>query len=146
LPELDLIAGPNGSGKSTFGRQVQNGLRAVDYSIPPIINPDEIARRLSPTNPDAGAAARDSLVARGEALSAGKSFSIETTLSGKPELRLIADAQARGYPRQCRRHENDRPVVSCDGDLIIHLSNSFVNTVRVDAWAARIRRQPARTR
>jgi predicted ABC-type ATPase len=94
-----LIAGPNGSGKSTFARQVQEGLRAVDYSIPPIINPDEIARRLHPTNPDAvaGAAAREALVARGEALAARESFSIETTLSGRSELRLIDEARARGY-------------------------------------------------
>jgi predicted ABC-type ATPase len=98
-PDLHLIAGPNGSGKSTFVAQVRAGTRTIDYSIPSVINPDEIARRLNPSNPDAVAApaAREALRQRTEALASRESFSIETTLSGKSELRLIDLARTADY-------------------------------------------------
>jgi len=99
LPELHLVAGPNGSGKSTFTREVQDGTRRIDYDIPRVINPDVIAQRLSPGNPDAAAvpAAREAIRERTQALANRESFSVETTLSGKSELRLIDDARAAGY-------------------------------------------------
>ncbi len=99
MPELHLLAGPNGSGKSTFARQVHDGTRHIDYDIPRIINPDVIAQKLRPEDPDAAAAlaARQALEERAEALANGESFSIETTLSGKSELRLIDDARAAEY-------------------------------------------------
>jgi len=99
LPELHLIAGPNGSGKSTFTREVHAGTRSVGYDIPTVINPDAIAQKLRPDDPDAAAApaAREGLRQRAEALAKGESFSIETTLSGKSEQRLIDDARAAGY-------------------------------------------------
>jgi len=99
LPELHLIAGPNGSGKSTFTREVHAGARSVGYDIPTVINPDAIAQKLRPDDPDAAAApaAREALRQRAEALAKGESFSIETTLSGKSEQRLIDDARAAGY-------------------------------------------------
>jgi predicted ABC-type ATPase len=58
-----------------------------------------IAQKLRPDDPDAAAApaAREALRQRGEALANGESFSIETTLSGKSEQRLIDDARAVGY-------------------------------------------------
>jgi predicted ABC-type ATPase len=98
-PELHLIAGPNGSGKSTFVGQVRSGTLQIDYAIPQVINPDEIALRLNPGNPDAvaAAAAREALRQRAEALAAGASFSIETTLSGNSEVRLIDAARTVGY-------------------------------------------------
>ena len=97
--ELHLIAGPDGSGKSTFVRQVSDAVRMIDYAIPPVIDPDAIARRLNPTDPDAAAAraGRIALRERAEALARGDSFAIETTLSGQSELRLIRDARERGY-------------------------------------------------
>ncbi len=99
MPELHLIAGPNGSGKSTFTREVHAGTRSVGYDIPTVINPDAIAQKLRPDDPDAAAApaAREALRQRAEALAKGASFSIETTLSGKSEQRLIDDARAAGY-------------------------------------------------
>lgn len=58
-----------------------------------------IAQKLRPDDPDAAAtpAARQALQERAEALANGESFSIETTLSGKSELRLVDDARAAGY-------------------------------------------------
>jgi len=78
---------------------VQAGTRRVDYDIPRIINPDVIAQRLNPANPDVAAApaAREALKERSKALANRESFSVETTLSGKSEQRLIDDARAAGY-------------------------------------------------
>lgn len=94
-----MLAGPNGSGKSTFTREVQSGVRLVGYAIPPVINPDVIAQGFSPDDPDGAAApaAREALRQRSEALARRESFSIETTLSGRSELRLIDDARSAGY-------------------------------------------------
>ncbi len=99
MPELHLIAGPNGSGKSTFVRELRNGRLELDYLIPRIINPDEIAVAMNAINPDAAATAagREALIQRQVALARGETFAIETTLSGNSERRLITDAQALGY-------------------------------------------------
>jgi len=99
VPELHLIAGPNGSGKSTFVRELRNGRLELDYMIPRIINPDDIAVAMNAINPDAAAAAagREALIQRQVALARGETFAIETTLSGNSERRLITDAQALGY-------------------------------------------------
>jgi len=99
VAELHLIAGPNGSGKSTFVREVRNGRMTVDYAIPRIINPDELAVAMNPLNPDAAAAAagREALIQREVSLARGETFAIETTLSGNSERRLIETAMARGY-------------------------------------------------
>jgi len=50
-------------------------------------------------NPDAvaGAVAREPSIARNEDLAAGESFSTDTTLSGKSELRPIDEARSQGY-------------------------------------------------
>ncbi len=94
-----MIAGPNGSGKSTFVRQVRNGKRTIAYSIPRIINPDEIAVELNAADPDAAAlrAGREALAQRAAALAARESFGIETTFSGNSERQLLSSARAAGY-------------------------------------------------
>ncbi len=99
MAELHVIAGPNGSGKSTFVREVRNGRLALDYTIPRIINPDEIAVAMNPLNPDAAAAAagREALIQREVALARRETLAIETTFSGNSERRLINDAHALGY-------------------------------------------------
>ena len=116
MPTLHLFAGPNGSGKSTFAREVENGTRSVDYPIPRVINPDVIAQRLNPTNPDAAAAsaAREALRQRSEALLNRESFSIETTLSGHSELRLIDDARKAGYTVTMTYIALDSPEANVD--------------------------------
>lgn len=98
-PTLWLIAGPNGVGKTTYAfrhiRQVSGSVRFV--------NLDEIARGLSPLDPDAGRieASRVALrqirnwlaVQNGDA----QSFSLETTLAGLTHLRVLSNARARGW-------------------------------------------------
>lgn len=103
-PTLWLVAGPNGVGKTTYAfrhiRQVSGSVR--------FINLDEIARGLSPLQPDDGRleAARIALLQIGNwlgeapadgSLDVRKSFTIETTLAGLTHLRTIARAQLAGW-------------------------------------------------
>ena len=91
-PTLYVVAGPNGSGKSTL---TKSG-RFRDVRI---VDPDRIAHRISPDDPQgaAGAAAREVIRARRAAIGAGEAFVVETTLAGKSTLRLMDDARAAGY-------------------------------------------------
>lgn len=88
---LYLIAGPNGAGKSTFTQRGQ--IKA------PVVDPDAIARRINPNNPQQAAVAAGRQAAKEvqEHLKAGRSFARETTLAGKSGLRLINQAKAAGY-------------------------------------------------
>ena len=79
MSKLYIIAGCNGAGKTT-----------ASYTVLPeilecreFVNADEIAKGLSPFNPSSVAieAGRLMLKRIGELLSAGVSFSVETTLS-----------------------------------------------------------------
>lgn len=93
--QLYIIAGCNGAGKTT-----------ASYSILPhalcikeFVNADEIARGLSPLNPDSMAilAGRLMLQRISELLAAEKSFAIETTLATRSHINLVHRAQAKGY-------------------------------------------------
>jgi predicted ABC-type ATPase len=100
-PTLWLVAGPNGVGKTTYAfrhiRQVAGSAR--------FINLDEIARGLSPLDPDAGRleASRialrliESLLADAGGRTPPAAFTIETTLAGVAHHRTVARARARGW-------------------------------------------------
>ena len=96
-PVLSIFAGPNGAGKSTL---TASGL----FGDAKIIDPDAIARELSPENPSAVAsrAGKRALDLRKELLSKKQSFVIETTLSGNSTLSLIDEAKANGYRVELR--------------------------------------------
>jgi predicted ABC-type ATPase len=92
---LYIIGGPNGAGKTT-----------ASYSVLPTIlecrefvNADEIARGLSPFNPESVAieAGRLMLSRIAELLRRNESFSIETTLATRSYFRLIEQAHRQGY-------------------------------------------------
>ncbi len=92
MSRLLVYAGPNGSGKSSLRE-------ALDDTTETVIDPDQIARTIEPRNPrsvdrQAGAAA---LVAFRQAIRAGHSLSIETTLSGRTVFNRLSDARAAGY-------------------------------------------------
>lgn len=91
-PELLVIAGPNGSGKSTLT------ILGVADELP-VIDPDAIARNLSPNNPSNASveAGREALCKQNSNIKNGESFAIETTLSGKSALRLMDDAKEAGF-------------------------------------------------
>jgi predicted ABC-type ATPase len=92
---LYIISGCNGAGKTT-----------ASYTVLPeildcreFVNADEIARGLSPFNPEGMAIEAGRLMLRRieELLSRDESFSIETTLATKSYLNLVRRAQAKDY-------------------------------------------------
>lgn len=97
-PTLWLVAGPNGVGKTTYALR---HIRTVSGSVR-FVNLDEIARGLSPLDPQAGRgeAARIAL-ARIDALIRGNGtavdFSIESTLAGLTYLRRFREAARQGW-------------------------------------------------
>ncbi len=93
--KLYIISGCNGSGKTT-----------ASYTILPeildcteFVNADEIAKGLSPFNPESTAiqAGRLMLSRINELLNSGKNFAFETTLSTKSYVKFIEKAQENGY-------------------------------------------------
>lgn len=94
-PDFVLIAGPNGAGKSTAAPGLLRDQRgSIEF-----INADDIARGLSAFQPESVAvAAGRILLDRVRSLSrAGRSFAVETTLSGRTYLRHIEEYKERGY-------------------------------------------------
>lgn len=93
MPTLTVIAGPNGSGKSTLTRSLEFDGRDR------LLDPDSIARGLSPENPSAAgiAAGRTVLRRTADYLNRRVSFAVETTLSSRGRVDLIRKARTRGY-------------------------------------------------
>lgn len=94
-PQFWIVAGPNGVGKTTYAFR---HIRAVSGSTR-FVNLDEIARGLSPLDPSAEQqrAARVALDMTRSLIGDRRSFSIETTMSGKTHLRTIAAAHDAGF-------------------------------------------------
>jgi predicted ABC-type ATPase len=94
-PTIYLIAGCNGAGKTTFAKEfLPKEVKCLRF-----LNADEMARGLSPLDPSAGAvkAARLLLGEVHEAIRDGETFGLESTISGVTYVRLLRDAQRRGY-------------------------------------------------
>ncbi len=91
-PVLIVVGGPNGSGKSTLTASKH----LPDY---PVIDPDAIARTLSPEDPGKAAvsAGREAMRQQNDAIAGKASFIVETTLSGNQPLRLMEKAHDAGY-------------------------------------------------
>jgi predicted ABC-type ATPase len=94
--QIHIIAGPNGAGKSSHARIT---LLPDFLSSNEFINADEIAKILSPNNPNQSSseAGRLMLKKMNHCLENNKNFAFETTLSAKSYLRLIKNAQQIGY-------------------------------------------------
>ena len=92
---LYIISGCNGAGKTTASYTVlPEILHCKEF-----VNADEIARGLSPFNPeDVAIEAGRLMLQRIEALlKRGETFSIETTLATKSHINLVRRAQSKGY-------------------------------------------------
>ena len=90
-----IISGCNGAGKTTASYTVlPEILQCREY-----VNADEIAKGLSPFNPEGVAieAGRLMLQRIEELLNRNESFSIETTLATKTYINLVRRAQKKGY-------------------------------------------------
>lgn len=97
MPYLYIISGCNGAGKTT-----------ASYTILPemleckeFVNSDEIAKGLSPFNSDSIAVAVEAsrIMSKRikELIATGATFAMETTLATRSVVKLIREAQQKGY-------------------------------------------------
>lgn len=94
-PTLYIIAGCNGAGKTTASYSVLPDL----LNCREFVNADEIAKGLSPFNPEEVAIEAGKLMLQRieHLLGQGKTFAIETTLATRSYASLIGRAHKRGY-------------------------------------------------
>jgi predicted ABC-type ATPase len=95
MKEIVLLGGPNGAGKTTAARVLlPEFLRLGEF-----LNADEIARRLSPGNPEgaAFAAGRELILRMRGNIEQESSFALETTCAGKSYLRLFEECRKVGW-------------------------------------------------
>jgi predicted ABC-type ATPase len=93
--DVVMIGGPNGAGKTTWAyRRLSPTLGIREF-----VNADEIARGISPLDPEASAigAGRLMLDRLNELIDAGDSFAFETTCSGRGHARLLERCRTEGY-------------------------------------------------
>lgn len=95
MPTLYIIAGPNGAGKTTAAYSLLPDV----FTTVEFVNADEIAKGLSPLNPEGVAfeAGRIMLNRLEQLIAVKKSFAFETTLSGLAYLRFIREAKAADF-------------------------------------------------
>jgi predicted ABC-type ATPase len=91
--EIVIIAGANGSGKTTFARKF------LDITQYEFLNADEFAKEISPEDPSLARIAAGKKVIRSidKFINEGKSFVIESTLSGSFLEKHIARLKNNGY-------------------------------------------------
>lgn len=95
MPNLYIISGPNGAGKTTASyTMLPEMLECKEF-----INADEIAKGLSPFQPEKAAIEAGRIMIRRmeEMLRLQQDFAIETTLATKSYVSFIKKAQKVGY-------------------------------------------------
>lgn len=95
LPTLFIIAGCNGAGKTTASFTVLPEL----LNIKEFVNADEIARGLSPFQPESVSieAGKIMLNRINELIKQNQDFAFETTLASRSFVQLCKSAQQKGY-------------------------------------------------
>jgi predicted ABC-type ATPase len=95
LPSLFIISGCNGAGKTTASFTILPEL----LKIKEFVNADEIARGLSPFQPDKVSIEAGKIMLRRlqELLSQSEDFAFETTLSSRTFVRLVKQAKKQKY-------------------------------------------------
>ena len=95
MKRLYIIAGPNGAGKTTASYTVLPEI----LNCKEFVNADEIARGISPFNPEKVAiqAGRLMLNRIKELINKGETFAFETTLSSKYFVEFIKKAKEKDY-------------------------------------------------
>ncbi len=86
---LYIIAGANGSGKSTLASEL------LPSESLKFLNADEVAKEICPENIESVKIKAGKIVLKRleDLLNSGKSFAIETTLSGKNHIKTIQKAK-----------------------------------------------------
>ena len=95
MKRLFIIAGCNGAGKTTASFTILPDILNCNE----FVNADEIAKGLSPFNPDKSSfqAGRFMLERIKELIKTGSDFAFETTLTTKSYKNLVVEAQKKGY-------------------------------------------------
>src|ERR1700759_759436 len=95
MKDVIILAGHNGAGKTTAAAR----LLPTELGIIEFVNADEIARGLSPFNPEGSAimAGRVMIERVRLLMREGRSFAFETTLSGTSHLRTLRECREAGY-------------------------------------------------
>ncbi len=95
MKRLYIIAGPNGAGKTTASYTILPEI----FDCKEFVNADEIARGISPFNPDnMGIQAGKIMLLRiKELLEKRKTFAFETTLSTKSYVDFVQKAKEKNY-------------------------------------------------
>ena len=95
MPNLYIISGCNGSGKTTACYTLLPDL----LNCREFVNSDEFAKSLSPFNPAAASvtASRYMLMKINYLLDRNADFCVETTLATRSLVKIIEEAQRRGY-------------------------------------------------
>jgi len=93
--DVVMIGGPNGAGKTTAAATVLPRM----LGIREFVNADEIARGLSPFNPEGSALAAGRLMIERmyDLMHGGESFAFETTCSGRGHLQTLLKCRDAGY-------------------------------------------------
>lgn len=94
-PTVHIIAGPNGAGKTTFALQYLPSFAGCTA----FVNADEIARGLSPLDPEAASmqATKLFLAEVEQKIRQRQDFAFETTLSGRVYLHKISEWRRQGW-------------------------------------------------
>ena len=95
MPKLFIISGCNGAGKTTASYTILPEM----FGLKECVNSDEIAKKLSPTNPDSDAirSSRIMLERMNELIDRRADFGVETTLATRTLLQVIDQARSLGY-------------------------------------------------
>lgn len=95
VKDVFVFGGPNGAGKTTIAQRIL----PTHLGIRQFANADEIARGISPFDPEgAEIAAARLLLHRIHALArSGESFAFETTCAGRGHARLLRQCRDMGY-------------------------------------------------
>jgi predicted ABC-type ATPase len=95
MKDVFVLGDPNGAGKTTASNRILPG----SIELRRFLNADEIARELSPCDPDSAAVAAGRLLLQGmeECTRSGVSFAFETTCAGRAHLRRLRLCRSVGY-------------------------------------------------
>jgi predicted ABC-type ATPase len=95
MKDVFVIGGPNGAGKTTAANQ----LLPAELELNEFLNADEIARGLSPFDPDSQAVAAGRIMIEriADIVAQGRSFAFETTCAGHRQAKLLRSCREAGY-------------------------------------------------